>query len=222
MWHRPSCATRTSIKRPRNHSGFTLIELMVVVAIVGVLAVLATFAVSKYLAYAKSAEATNVVGRISQNAVMAYEIERGSATLGSGGGGSHRLCDGSEQVPNNVSKVRLRKYQPNPSADYEASSDRNNNKTGWRCLKFEITQPQYYAYLYRRSTGYFEPLAGGSAVVGTPPVIPEGPNAGWSACGSGDLDGDGLTSLICHGGRIDAASKKAITMTQVFVSEPEE
>ena len=52
--------------------GFTLIELMIVVAIVGILAILAIFGVRKYLANAKTAEATNSVGMINHLAAVAY------------------------------------------------------------------------------------------------------------------------------------------------------
>jgi prepilin-type N-terminal cleavage/methylation domain-containing protein len=52
-----------------NAKGFTLIELMIVVAIVGILAVLAVYGVRKMTAHAKTAEATNSLGMISQSVV---------------------------------------------------------------------------------------------------------------------------------------------------------
>ena len=49
----------------RKAAGFTLIELIIVVAIVGILAVLAIYGVRDYIANTKTAEATNALGLIS-------------------------------------------------------------------------------------------------------------------------------------------------------------
>jgi type IV pilus assembly protein PilA len=59
-------------KRPAR--GFTLIELMIVVAIVAVLAAIAVFAVKRYLFAAKSSEAINLIGSI-KSAEEAYKDE---------------------------------------------------------------------------------------------------------------------------------------------------
>src|SRR6476661_1097900 len=62
-------------------AGFTLVELMIVVAIVGVLAVLAVYGVRKYIANAKTAEAKNSLGQMGKDAVTAFEGERMSAAV---------------------------------------------------------------------------------------------------------------------------------------------
>ena len=43
-----------------------------------------------------------------------------------------------------------KKYQPDPNGDYETG----DSTTGWRCLKFAMTQPQYYQYGYNAGGGY--------------------------------------------------------------------
>jgi type IV pilus assembly protein PilA len=60
--------------RRRAARGFTLVELMIVVAIVAVLATIAVFAVQRYLFAAKSSEAINLIGAI-KSAQEAYKDE---------------------------------------------------------------------------------------------------------------------------------------------------
>jgi type IV pilus assembly protein PilA len=170
---------------------------MIVVAIIGVLAVLATFGIQKYLASAKTAEATNTLGRINDDAVIAYGEERVPPSIGTGpaGGTSHHLCPSTlGAIP--ATPPKGLKYTANPTADYIADP-------GFLCLGFTMNQPQYFAYDY---------VSGGPSKIAPGAVVTN--LTGWGTGAAADFDGDGVNFVeFATGGNI--VNGIAITSTSI-------
>src|SRR6187551_283123 len=92
-----------TLLKKRSSRGFTLVELMIVVAIIGILAALAIVGVKKYMTSAKSAEARNSLGTMSGLAAQVWSGEKMVGTiLADEGkvGATHTLCEkADDKVP---------------------------------------------------------------------------------------------------------------------------
>jgi len=182
---------RKSVRR-----GFTLIELMIVVAIIGILAVLAIYGVSRYLKSAKTAEATNNIGAIQKNATEALTREKMSGAYVAPGSTttlSYGFC-GSELALVPAAVPKGAKYTSGPTDWSVGKGVAPAPDVGFYCLKFSVDQPQYYSYGYT--------VTGLGTKVGDAVDIHA----------NGDLDGNGTTSDFLMHGEIAGATSTGTSL----------
>ena len=132
-------------KNLRETKGFTLIELMIVVAIIAILAVVAVPQFTKYMRSAKTAEANEMLDLIKKGSATYYTTPRTQK------GTTKRLeCQYPAQVNSTPTGSGCCKVDTSGDDRCDPSLSSWNNAT-WSALKFSITDEHYFQYSYNSS-----------------------------------------------------------------------
>ena len=150
----------------KKKSGFTLIELMIVVAIIGILAAIAIPAFIGYVKSAKTSEATGNLNAIFKRAVSYYNVERAAQ-------GITAAIQGNCVVAN---VARLPGTPGSTKQQYDFTTEANFNALG-----FAIADFIYYGYGISGATAGCGKTAGASL---------------YTFFANGDLDGDSTFSTF--------------------------
>jgi type IV pilus assembly protein PilA len=162
------------LKRIKN--GFTLIELMIVVAIIGILAAVAIPAFMKYIRRSKTVEATMNVRKLFDSSVSYYEGEHADKS-------GNPLAKQFPGAPtNNPSPGSPTDKCCKKAGDKCVPDVHNFEDPTWAALNFSVDDPFYFGYQYNSA---------GSET-----------DAKFQAYAFGDLDCDGTLSTFERSGSV--------------------
>ena len=164
-----------------NKRGFTLIELMIVVAILGILAAVAIPAFINYMRKAKTSEATLNIDRIFEGGITYFEAEHVARGV-DGPVLQHCLPLTATWCPDATPGAE--KYIGDTEAPRWLDTAINREAITWHALAFAMGDNHYYAYQFLNQFGTAE-------------AIPSTYNEiVFYAAAMGDLDGDAEMSLF--------------------------
>ena len=143
----------------QNHKGFTLIELMIVVAIIGILAAVAVPGFMKYIKDSKTSEAKSNLKAIAEGASSFYQTEHTMQTTT--GEGSVAVTSDTVYTREFPSASRCKSGTAalckdggvaNAPKDIKSAGTKTQlTLTGepWKSLNFAVSAPVYYTYSYK-------------------------------------------------------------------------
>ncbi len=170
-------------------SGFTLVELMVVVAVIAILAAIAIPAFSRYVKKSRTAEATGHLNRIWSGSLAYYEVDHADSTT----------AVVTKQFPGLGLAVSFEGdccLEPGGKCPGSAATYADSI---WVALKFNIPDPHLYRASYATA---------GNATLAT-----------FTAIAHGDLDCDGRLSTFARMGRVNAGTGDVEASSAAYIDQ---
>jgi len=184
----------------KTKTGFTLLELMIVVSILGILSSIAIPAFIRYIQRAKTSEARSNLQKIYAGAVVYYNSEHVKRGFDANTLLSHRFpCDSSptgslwcpETVPAGTKTSQPKECWLNNEPDEGQI---------WKALDFFIGDHNYYAYRYVCTE--FNSMSA------------------FQGQAAADLDGDGITSFYERAGYAEESTGSGVGAAGIYEHNP--
>jgi prepilin-type N-terminal cleavage/methylation domain-containing protein len=166
-------------------SGFTLIELMIVIGILGILASVAVPALVGYSRRAKTSEVANNLRNMYYSARSYFNAER---YLRAGGVGGNKCL---------VTETGAGYLEPSVPNAVKQHFDATSHPS-WLAMSYTIQEPVFFGYTFLTD---YTPVGGGNCL---PPGSNITPGVVYFMRAHGDLDGDGDRSTFELTIRIDS------------------
>lgn len=135
-----------------SRKGFTLIELMIVVAILGILAVVAVPAFIKYMRRAKTTEAIDELDKIFKGAVLYYATPH----ISKAGSKIHCQFPADQGITPSQKTCCSSGVGGGPDTDHDDRCDVNSlawNTLTWEALSFQMNDQHYFVYSFDNLDG---------------------------------------------------------------------